>query len=372
MRVKCTNPASPIAPPQRYNVTCQARLTAPLPGADQTVVLTNPGGRIRFPNTADVTKTLTLPKTGAWVDFTISGESGSGALNDTVIEAHHNTAGGDLCGDEDLTVFHFDSAVINIAVGGVSYSLISVVGGKVFDVPGWPANLAVSYTAQARIRPGGVDCTSVPQTNNLRIGILQNLTSTVRTIYRDTPRIRWNRGVPAGTQVTVPLLWAETLKFPPGRYNDTNVANQPLYDIAGVVRPIGCGGGAATANDTPTHGGANELEIPGISTTGQIVGMVKYTNIRRITMADYFVTWCVTYQAAYPGMGSPPVCALQQRHWRLVIDSSLLNQKAIVDGGSTPPTMAPVTPPPFPNVLATLPANTTFGPGGPGTITFTK
>jgi hypothetical protein len=168
----------------------QAFLVPPLPSSDQHIVFTNPDNHILFPEAAAVE--LDLPKDGSPRSFNISGETGSGALNDTVIEARQGHAGGELCGEEDLTVFHFDDASVNITVGGVYravnlgtftlYLPTQIVGGLPAPARG------VTYSVQARIRPAGVNCGSSPQTSNLRIGILQNLLSTVRTVEWDTPR----------------------------------------------------------------------------------------------------------------------------------------------------------------------------------------
>lgn len=57
-------------------------------GNDATVVLTNPDGRLRFPNEADTTTTVVLPSDGSWVTFQIFGHIASNAVGDAVIEAH--------------------------------------------------------------------------------------------------------------------------------------------------------------------------------------------------------------------------------------------------------------------------------------------
>jgi hypothetical protein len=180
----------------------------------------------------------------------------------------------------------------------------------------------------------------------------------------------------------VPRLWREMTTLRTQSNDSEATVAHPLYDQPGpsppsidpnsLQPPIGCAGGrAATSNDSPRHGANNTVDIPGVSSTGYDAGVVTYT-LRRITMADYFVTWCVTYQPTYPGMSHPPVCALQQRHWRVVADSRQRIQSAAVDGGSTAPTMVPITSPPYANDMLWDPANTATGPGGPATITFTR
>ena len=103
-------------PPARPTVNCRIRAVTlpPNPGA---IVLTNPDGRLRF-GASDKTLSLTVPNDGSWVPFQISGETGSGAIGDAVIEAHCNTAKGALQGKKALTVFWFDSPKIELTPGG--------------------------------------------------------------------------------------------------------------------------------------------------------------------------------------------------------------------------------------------------------------
>ena len=172
VQLQCTHPA------RRHNVSCRIRAQGGGTG-NATIVLTNPDGRLRFPNSGDTTKTVTVPRSGSWVAFEISGETASNALNDAVIEAHCNTATGALKGRKTVTVFWFDQARIDIATPG-TYRL---VGNTLQSTGGNAAN----YSAQARIRPAGVDC-SVPQVTDLRIGIMQNdVTSGLYGIARRLP-----------------------------------------------------------------------------------------------------------------------------------------------------------------------------------------
>src|SRR5260370_32664747 len=115
----------------------------------RTIVLTTPEGRLRFPDTADTTKAVILPTDGSWVSFEISGEKGSTAIGDAIIEAHCQTATGDLKGSKPVTVFWLDNVQIKITAGG-NYTKS---GGR-FTVGGGPA---VDYSPKARIlpHPGG-------------------------------------------------------------------------------------------------------------------------------------------------------------------------------------------------------------------------
>lgn len=84
-------------------IGCRARAIGN-PPCDATVVLTNPDGRLRFPNDADTTKALTLPRNGAWVSFQISGKQSSSAVGDAVIEAHCQQAAGPVVVAQSVTV----------------------------------------------------------------------------------------------------------------------------------------------------------------------------------------------------------------------------------------------------------------------------
>ena len=356
VQLKCT------WPDHRYRVDCRARL-AGSPDSDKTVVLTNPDGRLRFPEAGDTTETLILPQNGDWRNFEISGESRSDSLDDAIIEAHLDTATGILLGEEDATVFYFDNKSINITPGGAYIALFGVY--TAFPPP------AVSYSVSARIRPEGVDC-SVPQITNLRISMTQNLISSVRTKTWDTPRIRWRTGISPGTQVTVSKMYRRTLTLS-GRLQDSAAGHDPLYEAvaAGAMNePIGCpGGGNATTNDTPPTSMPPQWEIDAISDAGgTVVGRVVYSNLVNVTMDDQFVAWTVVFNTE-----TDRICALRQRHWSLDVNSAGSGvQQASVDSGETDPTMKPVTGPPYPNDEAGNPRNWTEGGHGSETQTFTR
>ena len=104
VRVKQTTPA------ERPIVHCRIRMLGTASAA-QTVVLTNPDGRLRFPTAT--TTTVTLPISGAWVAFDISGETVSAAIGDAKIEVHLATAAGALLHRKDVTVFEVQVEVNN-------------------------------------------------------------------------------------------------------------------------------------------------------------------------------------------------------------------------------------------------------------------
>jgi len=359
--LKCEHPA------HRNIVNCRIRATA-VCATSSTVVLTNPDGRLRFPNPADTTTTVTVPGDGSWVSFQISGERGSNAIGDAVIEAHCNTATGALKATKPATVFWFDQAQMNVTPGG-NYTL----AGGTFAVA---AGHAVDYSAQARIRPAGVDCTA-PQVTNLRIGIMQNTRPGVRdqTTWGN-PTIVWNVGVAPGTTVVAASTMRTTFNRPIAA-NDSEVNVAPLYDQPGhpgstidpncLNPPIGCAGGAAsTSNDNPSTPVANTFTSPAQTPAGVRVGTLTYRLIN-VTMDPSFVAWAAVFNTV-----TNEVCTLRERVWAIHVDSAGAGPQRATASPDTAPTADPITGAPFANTIAADPANETTGPGSAATTTFTK
>ncbi len=332
-------------------------------------MLTNPDGRLRFPDTADTTKAVILPTDGSWVSFEISGEKGSTAIGDAIIEAHCQTATGDLKGSKPVTVFWFDNVQIKITAGG-NYTKS---GGR-FTVVGAHA---VDYSAQARIRPAGVDC-AAPQVTNLRVGILQNgLAGVTGRITWDSPTISWNLGVAPGTSVTVPRAMRSTTTQP-ATANDSATTVAPLYDQPGkadtidansLKPPMGCtGGAAATSNDSPSDSLQPTLVVPAQTGAGLVMGTVTY-HFKNRTIEGGFTTWAVIFDTV-----SNEFCALRQRGWSINVDSAgAAPQKASPGASDAPASSDPLTAAPFANTLVNIPANTVTAAVNPAaTTTFTK
>lgn len=94
-------------PAGRPTIGCRARLRGYTGAAGQlAVVLTDQpgGGELRFAGESDASVQIQLPKNGDWVAFDISGQTESAIMNDAVIESRLGTAGGPVCGREDVTV----------------------------------------------------------------------------------------------------------------------------------------------------------------------------------------------------------------------------------------------------------------------------
>jgi hypothetical protein len=365
--LKCEHPA------HRSKTKCRIKAVACAGGADVTMVLTNPDGRLRFPNSGDSTKTVSLPADGSWVHFEISGETASAALNDAVIEAHCATAAGAVKGTGKVTVVSFDPATLDITPGG-TYTL----GGGRYTVVGAHA---VDYKAKATIKPAGVDC-AAPQIKDLRIGLMQNAKATVKlTITWSNPTMAWTPSVakgtdiiaPAGTVVNVPTTIRRTSALTAQR-SDTDAPANPLYDRPAVAttldagslaKPVGCaGGGTATSFDTPGTPAPATLTQKAKKGATEI-GTVTYT-LLNVNVDTDFITWTVLIDP-----NTNEFCALRERTWSVHADSSAAAQKATAGAADTAPTMDPVTGPPFGNDEINSAAATKLGPVGAATTPFT-
>lgn len=353
--VKCERPN------KRHKINCRIRSTSS--GNTHSVVLTNPDGRLRFPNSGDTTKSLTVRDDGQWVSFEISGERGSDAMNDAVIEARCMSDSGPVIGTKTVTVVHFDQAKMDIATPG-SYSFttnrLTTTGGH-----------AVTYEMEARIRPSGVDC-SAPQITNLRIGLLQNLENTTRTITWDSPSITWIPGTATGTAAMVPTQIVRTISVST-QTNDSEATVAPLYDQPGkgatlnsnsLKQPMGCAGAAtATTHDTPATTVPATFSIEARDAGGAIVGRVNFSAVGA-SINDRFTSWCVVFDTS-----TNELCTLRERPWTVNVSSGAAGTQKASPQADRTPTIMPTTTPPFINDVAKLPANQTLTTSGSRTFT---
>ena len=294
------------------------------------------------------------------------GESASAAIGDAVIEAHCRTAAGSVIGSKSMTVFSFDEAKLTIANPGT----YSITGGVLTATGGH----AVDYSAEARIRPAGVDC-STPQVKDLRIGLMQNaLAGVTREWIWDAPAIAWNGGVAAGTVVKVPAVLREAINRPV-KANDTEATVTPLYDQPGrggtldansLKPPKACAGtGIATSHDTPSNGAAATLAVPAQDGTGANVGTVTY-RANSAKLLVQFLTWTVVFNTT-----TQDFVLLRERGWGLNVDGrGAGSKKASVAADSAPTSDAVLAP--VSNTQSNDPANFSRGPLGAATVTFTR
>jgi hypothetical protein len=276
---------------------------------------------LRFPEAGDTTKNVLLPASGKWVPFEISGEIGSAALKDAIIEARlastcpdgGASAVGDLKGTKPATVFWFDAASIQLTQGG-NYSLVADTHTIIDDV-------AVRFSAQATIRPPGVDCQSRP-IRDLRIAIMQETSRKIIVIKWSSPVAYWNAAAPSPFSTTVSTNVRQILTFDPALVtepvNDGLDGAHPLYsrDPDALQPPTGCPGSApATSNDTP-----NITNIQPFSRDlkkGPTVVGTAYWRLDNVTRRQDFHTFCVVFDTA-----TGTYCCLRQATWTLNLDTA--------------------------------------------------
>ena len=324
--LQCDHPA------HRSKVDCRIRATGAT--AILTIVLTNPDGRLRFPESADTTKTVSVPSDGSWVPFQISGEKGSNAIGDAVIEAHCQTEKGALLGTKPVTVFWFDKAQIKLTQAG-NYKII----GLRYTAPG---DISILFAAQATIKPSKIDCTS-PQVKDLRIGIMQEVTDMEVTFNYDTPTLA--PGTPPGTSVTVPAKIALSVSYDPTLHmpiNDGGSPTQeppsgayPLYSkrALALTPPIGCtNGSAATSSDDPG------FTFPPTYVNGDLGVTVIWKQFVNATAKNNFRTFCVVFNTV-----TEEYCALRQASWSLNTDSAAAADQHVAVNRDGPVTADPAT-----------------------------
>jgi hypothetical protein len=324
-------------PAWRFTVPCRAKVLGSPPGS-VSVTLTNADSHFRFPGDGDTQKDLSLPCDGSWVSFLISGETGSAALNNAVIEA---LLGTDRCGAEDGTVFWFDNAVVSLMPAD-AYSLMN---GWYRTFPG-PAML---FAAAATIRPDGLDC-AVAQISTVRVGFMQQVSSTRSTITYGTPNVAWAPDVPVGTELTVPSEMVIERTFShcvPLPVADTaSEDDDPLYtrNPESLRPPIGCpGGGFVGSNDMPNiH--VPEAYAKEYSEGGQRVATVTWTALRSVAMDSEYTLFCVIYNVA-----TDDFCAQRQIDWSVHVNSATGPHTATGGPPDAPASEDPAETPPSAN-----------------------
>ena len=382
--IKCLIPAG------AETIRCRIRAVG---GAapSNTVVLTNPDHRLRFPGDADTMKTIDLPKDGSWSEFEISGATGSAVLNDAIIEVHCDTAAGALLAKKPVTVFWFDDVHIDVTAAG-KYEVFADMQFRVMGKP------AVFLKARARIRPEGVDG-GAPQIRDLRVGIMQNSLPPNdkeprrRRVLYGPPTMEWLPDVKPKTRVKLPAQWYRT-HATNKISNDSMPEAAPFYALppekkgskksAPAKSPLGTkDGGITESQDDPgtplrgalkvrvTDGSGNSaikepvkddsgLSVesgPVIGGSGKTLGTATYP-FQRVTHKQKFFTW-----AAIFNVKTKAFCCLRQRGWTLDLDSGDPKKlEAVPDAADTAPTVAPVTDPPFSNDLNEDPQNWSNGP----------
>ncbi|WP_322044144.1 hypothetical protein [Paraburkholderia sp. J67] len=353
----------------RHNAPCRIRLRKPGSG-DITAVLTNPDGRLRFAGAGDTTTTVVVPGSGAWVSFEISGEKGSQAIDDAVIEAHRDSADGEVLARKPVTVFWFDQAKMDLKVGS-AYAI-----GRDMYQP--QDREGITHSAQARLQPDGLDYSASPL-SVLKVGIVQNdMTNgfSGETVWGN-PTIEWYLDVPPGTKTSVPAQYHEVWNTV-GINNDTDPYSTPLYDQPGTpedpnhwehstMPPINCpGGGPTLSADGPATPTDDARTQTATDTDGDEVGTVTYP-VTRYRVSGKFMVWTVIFNTK-----TKEVCPLRQRGWSVDATSSATTPQLIkIDAHDAPVTLKPVLDR-IANDVVNDPANRFKGPIGSKKITFSR
>jgi hypothetical protein len=303
-------------PPRRFTVPCRIKLLGPAT-SPQTVVLTDPTFRLRFPGPMDTDRTLVLPKNGTFKAFEITGEQPSVAKGDAKIQTRSNTATRPIVAEKDVTVFSFDQAKIELKKGG-KY----VLKDNAYK-PLSPSE-SITFSAKARLRPAGLNC-DAPQIKNLRVGIMQDMSipDYLETTIWDTPTIKWDAGVPKGTTIKAPkrLRREQRVEGPGlGQYLNLSIiaAAAPLWDdaAAALKPPEGCANaGAATSDDT-------EVVSSGSPIWYYHNAEVTYNNLVKATIISHFRTFCVIFDTKTKHKKTKHFSALRQADWELNVTSS--------------------------------------------------
>jgi hypothetical protein len=318
---------------QRFKVSCRARiLTPPSASKDIQVTLKNPDRRLRFvvDGGFEPTKVVQLPKNGGWASFEIVGEARSRKKDDASIEAHVDYDG--ACATEDATVFYFISPRLDMQAPG-NYSLVrrryQPVGGH-----------AVTYSAEATIKPDGLDC-QAPQIGNLRVGIVQNVPSSFTEVVFDSPRMFWLPGVPDGKVVQVPRYYSD-YKLLPSNLQDSSAADDPLYrkSTAKLLRPCPGSGPATDFDDPAVLARLLQVAFPVRDLDGNEAGAVVYF-LGHISIDDDYRAWCAVYNNK-----TDDISVLLERDWVVDIRSDRGRQKARI-GRARRASHCPKTGPPF-------------------------
>ncbi len=346
--LKSQNPAAQPA------VSCQIRLTSNQPQPVK-VVLHDPAGKLQFPDTDSVT--LDLPGDQSFVPFSITGATASTAIGDCSVEARVNDLNGATAGTQRVTVASLDPVSLTLTQGG-TYQLT----GTTYQVMDINAAPAVSFKAQATLKPAGVNC-AAPSLANIRIAFMQETSGKATIRFWTNVTVVWNAGVRNKTVIEHTTM-RRSLVFAAGVPQPLNdgVRDQdfPLYSrgAAAIQAPLGCtGAAAATSNDSPDSLFPLTFSIPAVATDGSIAGNAIWQTQDHITRTQHFRTYCVVFDTA-----SQNFIALRQSTWDLALDSSPGGMhQATVSGADDPATAVPASARPQANAAPLTGTNTQIG-----------
>ncbi|HEY6250396.1 MAG TPA: hypothetical protein VI685_10580 [Candidatus Angelobacter sp.] len=270
--------------------------------------------------------TLTLPRDGKPVRFTIKGEKGSSSIGDVEIDA---MSSGKVLGVGHVTVCFFVHPTMTITPVNpyIKSETTDTIGLEPEPMP------AVTLEAHADLMPNALKPAG-PLTT-LYFGIVQNVESQTTTYYYGNPRID---GPAIATQVNVPASFTlkETSR---GGWNDTTMDMSPLYDQPQKANTIDdhslqpcCIASAATSRDSP-HEAIKKLNTPGRASfkdsNGKAV-VVIYT-ASGLSIKWNFRDWAVLYDKPTGKV----VQVLCSSSWSIDASTLRTGSKAVVQNSNT-------------------------------------
>ncbi len=234
--------------------------------------------------------------------------------------------------------------------------------GTTYQVMDINAAPAVSFKAQATLKPAGVNC-AAPSLANIRIAFMQETSGKATIRFWTNVTVVWNAGVRNKTVIEHTTM-RRSLVFAAGVPQPLNdgVRDQdfPLYSrsAAAIQAPLGCtGAAAATSNDSPDSLFPLTFSIPAVATDGSIAGNAIWQTQDHITRTQHFRTYCVVFDTA-----SQNFIALRQSTWDLALDSSPGGMhQATVSGADDPATAVPASARPQANAAPLTGTNTQIG-----------
>lgn len=283
---------------------------------------TNTSKRISFshasiPTASDGTLSLTLPKDGSWIPFSIYGAVGSERIGDAVIEAHRSAADGELKASADISVFWFQTPLMTISTSGATYTF-NAAAGSLLPSGGNLNQGVVTLTAQITRQPPGLSC-NAPQLINRKVGIVQNAVApnAYKAVW-DSPV--WDSPI-AGDSVIVPAQYKYTEALASTKADVAEGNSGPCY-----VTPESVCTGMSVTSDTPTMTIVKENTIPAKTVKG-IPTSVTYKRLISMNIEADFLDWCVLYDAALATTNLAQATQAQvESDWNLHVGSGATQQ----------------------------------------------
>lgn len=313
--------------------SCSIRLNSPL-GSDANVVLTSPDDKFRFDNGTSANQLyLTLPGNGNAIAFSITGVAPSSSVGGSEIHAHVGYATSHPFTTATLTVFKLVNANVSVTRGR-DYVRDTTTGIAEYEPDSPPA---VNMTASIDIVPADVDY-SAPQIRDLRVTIVQNVTSSDRRATARYPTaLSWDPSLPAGYTTTVAQVKESVTSFS-GPVLDAQpaTAGVPVYVYdPDAFLPLN---NVAATRDSPSYSIQTAYQKMPTSGSPTPILTYKYSTVR-FFMRDNFLTYCFLVNGSNHQ-------ALRQTSWYLNLDSSRAAQHAIVSASDSTVQSSPDLSPP--------------------------